>query len=285
MQSEDMQTGVDDSRIRFRNGEVGQHGDDVGAATAVMEPDRRLLLEGIINLRDVGGYATTDGRYTRWRTLFRSGCVDRLSTTGQDWLIEAGLRTVIDLRDDEETASRPNVFADSARVRYRRVPLFDEPLPDELPPPLEVGYWRMLEQRHARVRAVFEALVEPGALPALIQCHAGKDRTGMVVALILAAVGVPHATVAADYALSAECLGAEFLDETRTWFEARGWSWDEYAHLSSSPAKLMLDVLAGVDSRYGGVPAYLASIGVHPADVEALRQRLTHTAPAAARVG
>jgi protein-tyrosine phosphatase len=117
----------------------------------------------------------------------------------------------------------------------------------------------------------------------LIQCHAGKDRTGMVVALILAAVGVPHATVAADYALSTECLGAEFLDETRTWFEARGWSWDEYAHLSGSPAELMLDVLAGVDSRYGGVPQYLASIGVRPGDVEALRELLTQATPAAGR--
>jgi len=249
----------------------------------VVEPERRLLLEGIVNLRDVGGYATSDGRYTRWRTLFRSGCVDRLSLAGQASLVEAGLRTVIDLRDDEEVVNRPNVFADSRRVRYRRVPLFDEPPPEELPPPLEVGYWRMLEQRHARVRAVFEALLEPGAPPVLIQCHAGKDRTGMVVALILAAVGVPHATVAADYALSAECLGAEFLDETRTWFEARGWSWDEYAHLSGSPAELMLDVLAGVDSRYGGVPQYLASIGVRPGDVEALRELLTQATPAAGR--
>jgi protein-tyrosine phosphatase len=241
----------------------------------VVEPERRLLLEGIINLRDVGGYATTDGRHTRWRTLFRSGCVDRLSRAGQEWLIQAGLRTVIDLRDDVEIATRPNVFADSARVRYRRVPVFDEPLPDELPPPLEVGYWRMLE-RHVRVKRVFETLLEPEALPVLIQCHAGKDRTGMVVALILAAVGVPHLTVADDYALSAECLGAEFLDETRTWFEGRGWSWEEYAHLSGSPAELMLDVLAGVDRRYGGAPEYLASIGLRPGDVEALRERLTH---------
>ena len=241
------------------------------------EGERHLPLEGISNLRDVGGYATVDGRSTRWRTLFRSGCVDRLSPAGQEWLIDAGLRTVIDLRDDEEILSRPNVFAHSARVRYRRVPLFDGPLPDDEPPPLEVGYWRMLEQRHARVRAVFEALLEPGALPALIQCHAGKDRTGMVVALILAAVGVPHATVAADYALSAECLGPAYLDETREWFATRGWSWDTYAHLCGSPAQLMLDMLAGVEQRYGGVVEYLASIGVRRGELEVLRERLTQT--------
>ena len=244
----------------------------------MLEVERHLPLEGISNLRDVGGYATVDGRYTRWRTLFRSGCVDRLSPAGQEWLIDAGLRTVIDLRDDEEIAIRPNVFADSARVRYRRVPLFDGPLPDDQPPPLEVGYWRMLEQRHTRVRAVFETLLEPGALPALIQCHAGKDRTGVVVALILAAVGVPHATVAADYALSADCLGPEFLDETREWFATRGWSWDMYAHLCGSPAQLMLDLLAGVAGRYGGVGEYLSSIGLRPSDLDVLRERLTEGA-------
>ena len=240
------------------------------------ELERTLLLKGISNLRDVGGYQTIDDRLTRWRTLFRSGCVDRLSLTGQDWLVEhAGLRTVIDLRQDDEILSRPNVFATSARVRYRHMPVFDGPPPDDEPMPLEVGYWRMLEQRHARMRAVFEELVQPGALPALIHCYAGKDRTGMVVALILAAVGVPHTTVAADYALSAACLGPEFVDETRASLTKRGWSWEKYGHLCGSPAELMLDVLAGVDSRYGSVASYLASIGVRPTDVQSLRERLT----------
>jgi protein-tyrosine phosphatase len=240
------------------------------------ELERTLLLEGISNLRDVGGYATLDGRVTRWRTLFRSGCMDRLSLPGQEWLVErAGLRTVIDLRQDDEIVSRPNVFADSARVRYRRVPLFDGPPPEDVPIPLEVGYWRMLEQRHTRVRAVFEQLLEPGALPALIHCYAGKDRTGVLVALILAAVGVPYATVAADYALSAACLGAEVVDQTRAWLTERGWSWEEYSHLCGSPAELMLDLLAGLEKRYDGVAGYLASIGVPPADVETLRERLT----------
>ena len=141
----------------------------------------------------------------------------------------------------------------------------------------------MLEERHARVRAVFEALLEPGALPALVQCYAGKDRTGMVVALILAAVGVPHETIAADYALSAACLGPAFVDESRAWFTARGWTWEEYAHLCGSPAELMLDVLAGVDKRYGGVRNYLDSIGVRSGDIEVLRERLTHDAGEAAR--
>ena len=230
---------------------------------------------GARNLRDLGGYPTSDGRRTRWRTLFRSGCLDQLTPAGQSWLVQVGLRTVIDLREDDEVAERPNVLPDSAEVRYRRIPLFEGPLPDAKPPPLDVGYWRVIEQRYVPVRAVFEALDEPRALPALIHCHAGKDRTGVLVALILAAIGVQHATIAADYALSATCLGADYLDETREWFTSKGWSWEEYRHLAGAPAELMLSVLGQIESHYGGVTPYLASIGVSHSVLERLRELLT----------
>ena len=238
---------------------------------------RHLLLEGTRNLRDIGGYPAADGRRTRWGTLFRSGCPDRLSPAAQAWLVETGLRTVIDLRDPEEVADRPTIFADSLRVRYLHLPLFDGPLPDALPPELEVGYWRILEERQPRVQAVLEALVEPGALPALIHCHAGKDRTGVIVALILAAVGVPHAMVAADYALSATCLGTPYLDETRAWFEFKGWSWQDYGHLAGAPAELMLDLLAELDRRYGSAVGYLTSIGLSLDQLDCLRDLLTES--------
>lgn len=236
---------------------------------------RIVQSSGARNLRDLGGYATNDGRRTRWRTLFRSGCLDQLTPAGQSWLVQVGLRTVIDLREDDEVAERPNVLLDSVRVRYRRIPLFETPLPDPLPPPLDMGYWRMVEQRHARVRDVFEALLEPRALPALIHCHAGKDRTGVLAALILAAVGVPHKTIADDYALSATCLGTDYIDETREWFVSKGWNWDEYSHLAGAPAELMLDVLAQIDSRYGGIASYLASIGFAAGPLERLGELLT----------
>ena len=239
---------------------------------------RHLPLEGTRNLRDIGGYPAANGRQTRWGTLFRSDCPDRLSPAGQTWLLDANLRTVIDLRDREEVAERPNIFADSLRVRYRHLPLFDGPPPDAVPPELDVGYWRILEGRQPRVRAVFEALVEPDALPALIHCHAGKDRTGVIVALALAAVGVPHPTVAADYALSATCLGAPYVEETRAWFTLKGWSWEDYGHLAGAPAELMLALLSQVDRRYGSVPGYLTSIGLSPGQLERLRELLTEAA-------
>jgi protein-tyrosine phosphatase len=239
--------------------------------------ERHLRLEGTRNLRDVGGYPTRQGGRTRWRTLFRSDCLDRLSPAGQAWLVEqAGLRMVIDVRDATELAERPNVFAASPHLRYRHIPLFDTPLPpDSQPPPFDVGYWRILELCQPRIRAIIHTLVEPGGLPALIHCHAGKDRTGVVVAVILAAVGVQPSAIAADYALSAACLGQTYIDETRTWFASLGWSWEEYSQLAGSPAEVMLGVLEELDRRYGSVAGYLASIGVEAAALERLRALLT----------
>src|SRR5260221_13406275 len=89
------------------------------------ELTRLVAVSGTRNLSDLGVYPTLDGRHTRWRTLYRSDCLDRLDAAGQAWLIDAGLRTIIDLRDSAEAAARPNVFADSQRVSYRWIPLWD----------------------------------------------------------------------------------------------------------------------------------------------------------------
>src|SRR5262245_23186519 len=88
-------------------------------------PSRHIALEGAYNVRDIGGYDTGDGRQTRWRTVFRSDSLHRLTPAAQADLVGLGLRTVIDLRHVQETADMPNVFAESERVRYRNLPLFE----------------------------------------------------------------------------------------------------------------------------------------------------------------
>jgi len=95
---------------------------------------RLVALNGTRNLRDLGGYPTVDGRQTRWRTMYRSDCLDQLDAAGQSWLIDAGLRTIVDVRDDEEAAARPDVFATSQRVSYRRVPFWGRPSPADFDP-------------------------------------------------------------------------------------------------------------------------------------------------------
>jgi protein-tyrosine phosphatase len=167
-------------------------------------PERHLRLPGTRNLRDVGGYPTIAGRRTRWRTLFRADRLDRLTEAGQAELLGGGLRQVIDLRWPHELAAYPSVFAGSDHVRYLSIPLLQDN-----PPPVDgpaADYRRMVDERGDRIAAVVGALLEPGGLPAVIGCAGGKDRTGVTIAVILDAIGVPADRIVADYLLTGECF-------------------------------------------------------------------------------
>jgi protein-tyrosine phosphatase len=240
-------------------------------------PNRHLKLEGTRNVRDTGGYATADGRITRWRTLLRGDSLHRLTSQGQSELVVMGLRTVIDLRHDTELANAPNVFATSDQVYYLHISLLDD-IPDaarEQPATLDDVYMRIVEGSQAQLRAVFAALAGPDALPALVHCAGGKDRTGMVIALLLANAGVPAPVIAADYALSEQYLGPDIVAEMRARIIAAGGNWDRYAPLMGSPSSVMLQILTVIEERHGSVPHYLQSIGVSEATLATLRTALT----------
>jgi protein-tyrosine phosphatase len=236
--------------------------------------NRLVALNGTRNLRDLGGYPTVDGRRTCWRTLYRSDCLDQLDEIGQAWLADAGLRTIIDLRDDREVAARPNVFAASQRIAYRRIPIWNEPLPADKDPNFANGYTDELDQRGQPLCAIFEALLAPGALPALIHCAAGKDRTGVAVGLLLDAVGVAREAISQDYALSAQCLGPEYVTEGREWVVNEGRAWSRWAALFEAPPERMLKTLEYVDQQFGGVEAYLARHGLGGDQYKRLRDLL-----------
>ncbi len=205
-----------------------------------MKPMRHLELEGIYNLRDLGGYETADGYRTRWKTFLRSDSVHRLSPASQEALIGYGLRTVIDLRREAEAEEAPNVFAKSDAVVYLHQNLKEhdpQAVVPETPADLDVPHFiawaytaKNLDLRHDRFRETLATLAAPGVLPALFHCSGGQDRTGMIAALILGNAGVPAATIAEDYALSARYLFARYLaqkadsgvpPEVDTWREYR----------------------------------------------------------------
>jgi protein-tyrosine phosphatase len=183
--------------------------------STLTEPTRHLPFEGTFNVRDVGGYATADGRRTRWRTLLRADSLHRLSEAAQLQLVDMGLRTAIDLRRASEVADCPNVFCRSRSVRYRALPVFDDVAERGAPRSLEATYRHALDTRQPQLRAIVGALASPRALPALVHCTAGKDRTGLVIALLLELAGVSRETVVEDYALSGRYLGERCRDEAR----------------------------------------------------------------------
>jgi protein-tyrosine phosphatase len=242
----------------------------------VQQRGRHLDLAGTRNLRDIGGYRTRDGRQTRWGTVYRSDCLNRLTESSQQELITLGILTIIDLRDNEEVATRPNVLRDSATVRYRRLPVWDEPPPkDVVLPLLTEGYARTLEHGGCQFVRIVRALLEPGAVPALVHCASGKDRTGVLIALVLSAVGVDSEAVAADYALSGACLGEAYLEEVgRQWLARSGHSWDQYGYLFTTPPERMLATLDHIQRRWGSAEDYLVAHGLVADEIDELRERL-----------
>ncbi len=221
-----------------------------------VDQQRRLILEGAYNVRDIGGYVTVDERRTRWHTLLRGDSLHRLSAADQAALLAYGVCTSIDLRGPAETRVEPSVFRASEAVTYHHMPLLSDPGGDSARnslPALTDIYHHILDTAQERLAQLLRTLAQPGALPALVHCTAGKDRTGLVVALLLGMAGVPAPTIAADYALSDTYLGPGFRAEARKRALAAGLDWNAYQQLLICPPELMLDALAYLDERYDGV--------------------------------
>lgn len=233
------------------------------------EPDRHLPLEGTRNVRDVGGYPAAGGRRTRWRTLLRSDELTALPPHAQAQLIELGVRQVIDLRWPDEADRAPNVFRRSTAVRYTSLPLLaDDPTPHA---GLTGMYRHAFDVRAAQLAAVARALLEPDGLPAIVGCAAGKDRTGVVIALLLDLAGVQPEVIVEDYALT-----AGYFARPRSRVDPSDWRHPPL-ELENAP-ELMADALAHLDAAHGGARALLRREGLADADLDRLVDRLTEPA-------
>ena len=244
-------------------------------AEANLGAHRHLPLDGTYNVRDLGGYRTNDGRETRWRRFFRADSLHRLTVAAQNTLLDHGLRSVIDLRRSDEVAAAPNVFTGSDRVTYHHLSLLADIRPTPgTPKPLVETYRLILDERQEQVGAALRFLATPDRVPAVIHCTAGKDRTGLIVALVLGLAGVPEGTILEDYALTAQYLRGPFLDEIRQRALSRGYSWSQYEPLVQCPPAFMHTTLHYVRKRYGGIEPYVRSIGLQADEIEALRHAL-----------
>jgi len=231
-----------------------------------MTNQRHLRVAGTRNLRDVGGYEAGPGRETRWETLFRSDSLDKLPASSQSTIADLGIRLVIDLRHRAEVESWPSVFRASPSVGYVRAPIFEDP-PD--PALTIVGVYRqMLDEHGGGIAAAVRAIVQPGALPAIIGCAAGVDRTGVTIAVILSAVGVPPEVIASDYALSVASYA----------FDAPESGLDDWragpVDIDAAP-ETMAATLDYLDRRYGGGRGFLIERGLTDDEVDRLAELLT----------
>lgn len=246
---------------------------------------RRLPLTGTRNVRDVGGYPAAGHGWTRRGLLFRGDSLHALDDAGQHRLAEHGLKTVVDLRTDAERAAYADRLPDGVRVvivpildslRDRRsaTPAVAEQAEVSRLPDLADSYRFFVDQCGSRVARAVAELAEPGALPALVHCMAGKDRTGVVIALVLSVLGVPDDVIAADYAATGKLLGDEYRAEAMARAAARGLDETQYARLLTCEPELILELLEYVRGAYGGAAAYLIRHGLTQSALRYLRGEL-----------
>lgn len=240
------------------------------------ERTRHLAWEGCYNVRDLGGYLTRDGKTTRWGAVVRTDNLARLTEAGRASLLDYGVRSIIDLRRPDELAEYPNPFAEAGDhgVTYTNVSLIDPAAsaPENFTT-LSNDYKRILDNFAPAMAEIMQAIAAAPEGAVLIHCMAGKDRTGMVAAILLDLAGVSRETIAEDYALTAEYLRP--LDQE--WLENGPGEREERAEQQAKflpRAEVMLEVLSHLDERYGGVEEYLVQAGVSRQDIERLRARL-----------
>ncbi|MEO8289300.1 MAG: tyrosine-protein phosphatase [Chloroflexota bacterium] len=241
---------------------------------------RHLAWDACYNAREVGGYPTENGSQTRRQALIRTDNLHRLTAEGQSALRDYGVRTIIDLRSPHEIEREANPFAAEQEQggipRYLNMPIVDT----EMDAAIDAAdstlaeYLIILEKGKGPVGAVVRAVAENMAEGAvLVHCHGGKDRTGIIIALLLALVGVPRDTIADDYSLSETILEASFSEWLEEQTRLKGRPVERPRWMRSRP-ETMLGVLDYLDQEYGGVEAYLKSAGVTQADITQIREHL-----------
>jgi protein-tyrosine phosphatase len=232
-------------------------------------PERHLHWEGCFNVRDLGGFPTGSGATTAWGAVVRSESPAALTEPGWAALRAHGVRTIVDLRDPSELEELPP----RAELAALHVPVLD--FGDRAFWDAFGGTWdtprfykASLERWQPRFAeaVVAVARAEPGGV--LVHCQVGRDRTGLVCALLLSLAGVPAEEIAADYALSSERLRPLYERLLR---EAADDSVRERLnHENNSKAEWMLSVLEGLDAE-----RYLLEGGATSEDLQAARRRIS----------
>lgn len=234
------------------------------------------LVPGAMNFRDVGGLAAGGGR-TRSGVLFRSGNLAHLDGDGRAALAGLGLRRIIDLRDDDEVRTSPSL-TEHLSAETLRVPLFLGSVASffEEDVSLDELYRRILDESAVAVADVVRGIVTDQ--PVLVHCTVGKDRTGVTVALTLAAAGVDEDAVIADYARTETLLPARRNREIVAWLRSRHPHARHAEDLATrSPGPVMQAALARLTADFGSATDYLRAHGITEDEIVELRRVLVTT--------
>jgi protein-tyrosine phosphatase len=244
-------------------------------------------IDGLRNLRDMGGLETSHGHRTRERVLYRSEAPIGLTEKGLQQFADLHLRTVVDLRDATECRLRPSHFATdinrigievSSPADQNGAELLNMVMSGQLSSysATDLGklYINYLERQAESFGKVIRLIADPAQTPILVHCTAGKDRTGLAMALTLEAVGVERATILADYVLTST-FRAYRLVEVGPTLARFGVRTSDVKSLFTAPPQALNMALQHLDKMYGSVAKYLTlPAGVDRETLMRLRDQL-----------
>ena len=236
------------------------------------EGSRRLDWPDCQNTRDLGGIPRRGG-VTRSRVLIRSDHLGQLNPLGVEALKAYGVKTVLDLRSDGETVRRPSPFSDGTGVEYSHLALIDDANMNEIGDARDMleRYLFIVDTRPHAFREVFDAIAQAEGT-VVFHCFAGKDRTGLVAAMLLSLAGVDEADIAADYGET----DAQLASQYEVWIaEASAERRDAFRAELQCPPERILRVLDHVERGWGGVASYLEGAGMSAAAIDRIASKLS----------
>ena len=253
--------------------------------------ERLLPLPTALNLRDIGGYETADGRTTRWGQIYRSGDFATLADDDVRYLERLGLRLICDLRTTEEVEKSHGRLPTNPQLTYRHTPIYErqqgaahwlmvlvsnrKALPQVWQNDIYIE--RFVERGAEAFGRILTSLADGCQRPALLHCTAGKDRTGIAIALLLALLGVPDKTVVADYTLSNAAYEAIYrtVEKDAQRLAVFGLQTADLFTILTAQGHVMQKTLNYLRQTYGSVEEYLMQrAAVSPATIQQLREGL-----------
>lgn len=228
--------------------------------------DRQIDLDGCVNFRDLGGYPTSTGRALRWRTLFRSDALHALSAADiLRFRDELAISDIVDLRSSFELSNEGRGPLEAEPIGFHHLPLFDgdtRSADHAAAEQMSLGerYVGLLEMARDPIARVIETLAQ-ARRGAVYHCAAGKDRTGVISAVLLGVLDVHDDLIVADYALSAKNIDA-IIERVMNMKGYEDTLREMPADTLHAKPETMEIVVREIGERYGSMTGYLRESGV-----------------------
>ncbi|WP_376700214.1 tyrosine-protein phosphatase [Listeria booriae] len=264
---------TDDTPVFF----IIQHPD----GTHMVIGERTIPLEGCFNFRDLGGYVNTAGKTVKWGKLYRSSLLTNITEKDKDTLEKLGVSWICDLRSTSEIAAKPTPAL--AHIKNRHIPIgtaknestesqkIDLPDDHRVYEPLMGESYRVFVQSKDGFREIFNDIIEKEEVPFLFHCTAGKDRTGVLGALLLKLLDIPENTILADYELTNQ-YADNILGEMQGLVNAFSNSekkidLENFRPMAEARPAYLEIAFDEMQKEYGSVDAYLEKgIGITPSE-------------------